>query len=103
MPYPPNDGGAIATLNMIKGFAKHGDEITVLAMQTHKHPFSINQLPNNLLNDIEWHQVYVNTKINPLKALVNLLFSVEPYNAVRFKSKAYKRRLKDLLLQNSYN
>lgn len=103
MPYPPNDGGAIATLNMIKGFAKCGDEITVLAMQTHKHSFAINNLPSNLLSDINWYQVHVNTKLNPIKALGNLLFSTKPYNAIRFNSKAFKRKLNILLSENEYD
>lgn len=103
MPYPPNDGGAIATLNMIKGLAKFGDEVTVLAMQTHKHSFSVNNLPKDLTKSINWFQVYVNTKLNPIKAFLNLLFSTKPYNAVRFKSNNFEKKVKNLLLQSEYD
>lgn len=103
MPYPPNDGGAIATLNMIKGFEQKGDTVTVLTMKTHKHTFSIRDLPLSIRNSIAWHQVDVNTRINPIKALLNLLFSKEPYNAVRFNSDEFATKLKDLLQKNNYD
>lgn len=70
MPFPPNDGGAIATLNMVKGFAATKDEVTVLAMQTYKHYYSVDDLPIDLKENIKWYQVNVNTKINLLKAFL---------------------------------
>ena len=44
MPYPTNDGGAIASLSMIEGFAQTGDTVQVLSMQTHKHNFAVADL-----------------------------------------------------------
>jgi len=103
MPFPANDGGAIASLNMITGFAALGNEVTVLAMQTPKHNFTVDQLPDHLLNQIRWHQVKVNTAINPVKAIWNILFSNKPYNAVRFQSKRFSRKLTYLLSGNEYD
>jgi len=103
MPYPPNDGGAIATLNMIRGFSNYGDELMVLSMQTHKHAFLVKNLPIELTEKIKWAQVWVNTKLNPVKALVNLLFSKKPYNAVRFESIVFKEELKSILSTNSFD
>ena len=103
MPFPPNDGGAIATLNMIQGFAGAGDQVTVLTMQTHKHPFSIDQLPDSLYENIQWFQVAVNTKINPSKAFLNLLFSKLPYNAERFISSEFKRNLEKVLQEHQFD
>jgi len=103
MPYPPNDGGAIATLNMIKGFAEMSDELTVLTMQTHKHFFSIADLPNELTIKTSWHQIGVNTKLNPLKAIFILLFSKMPYNAQRFESKKYKNKLIQILSNQTFD
>ena len=103
MPYPPNDGGAIATLNMITGFVNHGDKVTVLAMQTYKHGFPHEDLPDSLKDSINWHQVKVNTKLNPFSVLVNLLFSKKPYNAVRFQSQAFSKALGDILLGETYD
>jgi glycosyltransferase involved in cell wall biosynthesis len=103
MPYPPNDGGAIATLNMIKGFLDKGDNISVLTMKTHKHSFSIKNLPTEIKKSISWYQVDVDTEISPLKAIFNLLFSSKPYNAVRFESRKFKKELEWLLKNNSYD
>lgn len=97
MPYPPVDGGAIASLNMITGFADLKHEVSVLAMGTPKHNTSLEQIPNDLKNNISWNQVYVDTKINPTIALINLLFSKKPYNAIRFINKAYSVKLAQIL------
>ena len=102
MPYPSNDGGTIATLNMIMGLATQGNTIDVLAMQTHKHNFPLTKLSDELRQNINWHSVWIDTDINPLRLLKNLLFSQLPYNAERFVSKEFNEKLKELL-QNNYD
>jgi hypothetical protein len=52
MPYPPNDGGAIATLNMICGLSKHFNEVDVLVMQTYKHRYDFEKLPEKFAKPI---------------------------------------------------
>jgi len=37
MPYPAKDGGAIATLNLSKGFVNANNKLTILSMNTAKH------------------------------------------------------------------
>jgi len=103
MPYPPNDGGAIATLKMIKGFAEADNKVTVLAMQTYKHSFSINKLPDDIKNKVDWHQTFVDTKIKPSKLLLNLIFSKKPYNAVRFESKEFDNKLIKILSTQEFD
>jgi glycosyltransferase involved in cell wall biosynthesis len=103
MPYPANDGGTIATLNMIVGFAEHNDKVTVLAMQTQKHSYSVKNLPTNLTSKINWNQVFVDTRIKPAKAFINLLFSTKPYNAVRFESVQFKEQLIELLKNRKFD
>ena len=39
VPWPPKDGGAIACLNMTKGFSMLGHEVTVLSMNTSKQTY----------------------------------------------------------------
>ncbi len=113
IPYPPKDGGAIATYNLTKGFFHLGHQITVLSLNTNKHHinpdkiivknqdfhiiksnFSSNSLCNDKINLIA---VDCNTDIKPVKALANLLFSRKPYNAVRFISNALHHTIKKLL------
>ncbi|MCK5822709.1 MAG: glycosyltransferase family 4 protein [Bacteroidales bacterium] len=103
MPYPPKDGGSIATLNLSKGFAKLGHKVTVLAMNTSKHYFNVDNIPNDLKSKINFFDVFVNTKINPFLAFFNLLFSKTPYNAQRFISVDFKNKLVSLLLKNNYD
>jgi glycosyltransferase involved in cell wall biosynthesis len=103
MPYPPNDGGAIATIKMINGFAEANNKVTVLAMQTYKHPFSIKELPNDIKNKINWYQTFVDTKIKPVKLLLNLIFSKKPYNSVRFESKKFNNKLIEILSTQKFD
>lgn len=39
LPYPPKDGGSIATLNMITGLRDAGHELTCLSLNTVKHRY----------------------------------------------------------------
>jgi glycosyltransferase involved in cell wall biosynthesis len=103
MPFPPTDGGAIATLAMIKGFSKAGNNVTVLAMNTHKHSYEVEKLPAELTQDIQWHTCYVDISIKPPEMLYNLLFSDVPYNAKRFISNTYRNRLNSILKENSFD
>lgn len=102
MPYPSNDGGTIATLNMIMGLAAQGNEVDVLAMQTQKHNFPLEKLSPELTQNIKWHSVWIDTEIKIGKLLSNLLFSKKPYNAERFMSEEFSKKL-IWLLQNDYD
>ncbi|MFO7864130.1 MAG: glycosyltransferase family 4 protein [Salinivirgaceae bacterium] len=103
MRYPPKDGGYIALLSMARAFAQLGHEITLLAMNTHKHNFDIEDLPEKLKNEIDFHTVYVDTSIKPPEMLTNLVFSRLPYNAKRFVSTSFKQKLVALLRNNTYD
>jgi glycosyltransferase involved in cell wall biosynthesis len=103
MPYPPNDGGTIATLSMAKAIARLGNRVTMLAMNTYKHNFNVKDLPKDLTQLIEFHTVSVDTKIKPPELLINLLFSRLPYNAKRFISLNYEHALIELLKNNKFD
>lgn len=78
IPYPPKDGGAIATLNISTGLARLGHDITILGMNTSKHYFDLKLIPENLTKQIDIREVIVDTKISVFAALKNLLFSDNP-------------------------
>ena len=103
VPYPPRDGGSIATFAMSKGFRELGHEVTVLAMSTTKHPVNPEDIPDEIRRDIHFVIVDVDTRIKPLMALKNLLFSSLPYNADRFINDAFNRRLAQLLEEEVYD
>jgi polysaccharide biosynthesis protein PslH len=96
-PYPPKDGGSIATLNLGKSFASLGHKVTILAINTSKHFTDPSLIPAELSSRIRFISVPVDTGISVPKLLMNLLFSRMPYNAERFISPAFDQRLRELL------
>jgi polysaccharide biosynthesis protein PslH len=103
MPYPPKDGGSIATLSIAKSFADLGHKVTVLAMNTSKHHFNIDEIPEEISNKIEFLGVDVNTDISVWEALKNLLTSSIPYNAQRFITEEYDRKLAEVLQSQKFD
>ena len=59
MPYPANDGGSIAILNMSKSFAELGHNVTILAMNTSKHSYNTEEIPSEITNKIKFETVKV--------------------------------------------
>lgn len=102
-PYPPKDGGAIATLAMINAFARAGHETTVLAMNTRKHHVTPWDLSPDLTNQTILHLVEVSAPVTAKGAIFNFFFSKLPYNAERFIDKKYQNKLLALLEAHSYD
>ena len=101
MPYPPKDGGSIATFNHIKAFAKLGHQVTVLAMNTSKHYFNTQDLPDEIKEIARFLTVYVDNKVRPIHAFLNL-FTNRSYHVQRFVSKKFRRALISLLKENTF-
>ena len=102
IPFPLNDGGAIGTFSFIKGYADSDAEVTVLAMNTAKHFVERNLLQDSLLKYATLQEVYVDNRIKPFHAFLNL-FKSESYVTERFKSKIFDEKLKELLQQNNFD
>ncbi len=102
-PYPPKDGGAIATFNLTRDFSELNHSVTVLAINTPKHYFNIKELPQKIQKLADFHTVYIDTSISVVKAIFNLLLSSKPYIAVRFMSNKFKNYLVYLLKHNEYD
>lgn len=103
MPYPPNDGGAIATLNISKSLYELGHDVTILSLNTKKHYSDVNKIPNELKQTIRFLPVDIDTTIKPNLAVKNLLFSSLPYNAQRFVSENFKEELTNLLNSEKFD
>jgi len=103
VPWPPKDGGAIACLNMTKGFSMLGHEVTVLSMNTSKHHIRIKDMPADLRSKADFRLVEVPASINWFEATLNLLFSRLPYNAQRFISDEFSHELAKLLTEKSFD
>lgn len=93
VPYPANDGGAIATLNLAKGFVKQGSEVTIFSMNTKKHYCDIDSIDEDLKKEIKFFLVDVPAKITATGAFKNFIFSDLPYNAQRFINKDFSKKL----------
>jgi len=103
IPYPPKDGGAIATLNISMGLHSLGHEITLLGMNTTKHYTNMDDLPQTLSCIIDIRDVKVDTNISFRAAFKNLFFSHLPYNAERFFNKDFTRALVNLLKEKNFD
>jgi glycosyltransferase involved in cell wall biosynthesis len=95
-PFPANDGGNIAVVGLMENFIKQGHDVVLLSLTTHKHPYRKEAIPEKF-KSISIQTVHINTKLNPLSALINLLFSKVPYNAARFISTRFQSKLKTIL------
>lgn len=100
VPWPLHDGGSIGYYNFIRGYSEAGCEVTVLAMNTSRHP--VLQLPPELTAIASWHLVEVDNRIKPLDALVNLWGS-QSYHIQRFVSATYEQQLRTLLLSHQFD
>lgn len=103
VPYPVKDGGAIACMNLTRGFSLLGHEVTILAMNTVKHHVTLSEIPESVKELAEFKLVNVPARISPVSALLNLIFSKKPYNAVRFISKTFAAELKKVLHENEFD
>lgn len=95
-PHPVKDGEVIGIINLTKGFAAQGHEVTVLSLNTKKHYFPLNKLPDEVKKLAHFIAVDIDTSLNPVKALLNL-FSNKSYNIERFYSKDFESKLAEVL------
>ena len=100
--YPPKDGGAIGIFNYTKAFAALGNEVTVLAMNTSKHPYDIKDLPEDVKKMAEWISIDVDNAVKPISAFINILRN-RSYNIERFISSTYNEKLIELLNQKEFD
>ena len=103
MPYPPKDGGAIATLSKALALQKSGNDIDILAMNTQKHFCKVEDVPAEFSDFLNFYSVFVNTDIKFVDFLKNLLFSKLPYIAERYISKDYNEKLITILKEKNYD
>ncbi len=102
-PWPPHDGGAVATLRCIEGLIRNGASVSVLAMITQKHTSPADTTPIPPSAPASYRKVSVNTSLKPLSLLYNLLFSTAPYDLVRFRSAEFSSRIKQTLEEEDFD
>ena len=103
VPYPVKDGGAIACMNLTRGFSLLGHKVTVLSMNTRKHFVEPDEIPDSIKDLAGFKLVPVPAHTSYVAALFNLFFSAKPYNAVRFISTDFKNELIRILQENEFD
>lgn len=101
-PYPLKDGESIAVNSMSKSLHELGCEVTLLAMNTTKHYFDVNDLPKNYNHYKNIHTVSIDNRVKPLAAFLNL-FSKKSYHIARFESAAFRKQLIQLLQTKEFD
>ncbi len=102
VPWPPNDGGAIAMLNMTKGFYHAGQELHLLCLNTRKHHVDSQDVPKLLKDLWSYKFIDINTDIKALNAAVNLFFTQKSYHISRFYSREFEKELVKILQQYDF-
>jgi polysaccharide biosynthesis protein PslH len=101
-PWPPRDGGAFATLNLIRCLSESDVHTTVIALNPDKHHVDKGNIPEEIKRLADLILIDTNTDINLFRIAFNLLFSKKPYNITRFWSVDYRNELLKLRL-NDFN
>jgi polysaccharide biosynthesis protein PslH len=101
-PYPLKDGESIANTYMSKALNELGNEITLLAMNTVKHFFDLNQLPNDFDHYDSIHTIEVDNRVKVVDAFLNL-FSKNSYHVERFISEEFNQKLIELLKKTKFD
>lgn len=102
-PYPPVDGGTLATLNMCLGLAKAGNQVSVLTLSTPKHPSSMERIPSEIHAILNFQIFHIHLSNSLLKNLFNLVFSSKPYNIQRYYNPFFKRLLQRTIKEKGFD
>jgi glycosyltransferase involved in cell wall biosynthesis len=103
VPWPQNDGGNIAMLNMAELLLEAGHQVTIFALNTSKHFIEPADLPARFRNNFNIHTAPIDTKVTLTGAVRNLFRSEESYNIVRFYSQTVEHTLVELLHHNQFD
>lgn len=101
-PFPVKDGESIAISYLAKALSEQGAEITLMAMNTHKHWVDTDNLPAGLEHYRAVHAVDVDNRIKPIGAFVNL-FTDDSYHIERFIDQQFADKLASLLQHERFD
>lgn len=102
IPFPLNDGGAIAMYNLTKGLAEYNGKVDIFTFNTQKHYQDITLLPDDFKKIANIYAVNIDTNINILDAFLNF-FSDKSYIIKRFIDEEVRFQLTKLLDKNNYD
>lgn len=95
-PYPLKDGESIAISYLGKALHELGAAVTLLAMNTSKHYYDVQEIPEDLGYYAAIHTAKVDNRLKPWDAFFNL-FSSQSYHISRFISEDFEQKLIEIL------
>jgi glycosyltransferase involved in cell wall biosynthesis len=100
---PPSgsDGGALAISAVTAGLLDAGTDVTILAIETAKHPLTEKQF-TAAGKTVDVNAVFVDTRVKAIPALGNF-FNSRSYNIDRFYSADYAAALEKMLQQKTFD
>ena len=101
-PYPPDEGGSMAMHAVTRMLLQRHCSVKVLAMESRKYPVRAESIPDDYRLQTGFECLFVDTGLHPFAALIALLRN-QSYHAVRFYSKTFARRLKEILQADQYD
>ncbi len=101
-PYPLKDGESIAINNLSRSLAGAGARVSMLAMNTARHPYKGSGTPPAFDHYDRVDTVPVDNRIKLWAAFRNL-FSTDSYHISRFVSEAFAKKLTELLQHRSFD
>lgn len=96
------DGESIAVHYLSKALNDLGCSIDLCSMNTTKHYFDLDQLPENYDHYKSINTVEVDNRVKLVPAFLNL-FSRKSYHVSRFDSRMYRNKLRTLLEMEDYD
>lgn len=101
-PAPVRDGETIAIANLAQALKENGATLSLLAMNTMRHPGNVPEESESNATYVEVSAVQVDNRIKYSGAFLNL-FSPKPYHITRLESKAFKKKLQSVLQENTFD
>ncbi len=101
-PWPAIEGGPIAMNSMVEGLINAGHQVKVLAVNSNKYYVDLKQVPEAYRKKTDIELEYINLRINPVHAFLNL-FTKKSYHVERFISSSFRKKLIHLLKEVEYD
>lgn len=101
-PYPLKDGESLAVTYLSRAMAELGCQVTLLAMNTHKHWVDADQIQAGTDHCEAVYTTPLDNRIKPLKALLNL-FSERSYHIERFVDAGFEAELIEILRKERFD
>lgn len=93
IPYPLQDGGALAMHGMIEGYLQQGWEVGLLSMNTARHPV-VQEVFEKKYGGLSFLQLEpFDNQLKPTRLLGNLIFSQLPEHVQRFYHPHFEQQL----------